>query len=244
MKNTFTAKKSLGQHFLRSEKALLQMKESLGNFDIENTMIFEIGPGEGMLTEKLLQTGAVVVVIEIDKRSIEFLQKRFEQEIEDKRLVILEKSCLEVDYSIEMRAAAGRAQKYILVGNTPYYIQGAKRIVARDKKESILSVSVKIFSDAVKIVDIVKAGSFVPPPKVDSAIISIDNIQNPFKNTEQQKKFFAILKSAFAHKRKFALSNIKSELGEELRNNLQKEIGEKERAEDIDVERWHKIINL
>ena len=46
------AKKSLGQHFLRSEKALNIMTESVtGNTNI----VFEIGPGEGVLTEKLLE---------------------------------------------------------------------------------------------------------------------------------------------------------------------------------------------
>ena len=159
MSKTFEAKKSLGQHFLRSEKALLQIKDSIKDFS--NFPIFEIGPGEGVLTEKLLEYGGLVYVIEIDKRSIEFLKEKFKKEIENKKLIILEKDCLDVDYHYY-------EEKYVLVGNIPYYITGAifrhtfeqkvlplmatflvqkevaQRIVAQDKKESILSVSIKV----------------------------------------------------------------------------------------------------
>ena len=51
----------------------------------------------------------------------------------------------------------------------------ADRIVAKDGKESILSISVSAYAEP-KVISKVKAGSFVPAPKVDSAIILLDNI--------------------------------------------------------------------
>ena len=276
-KGNFEAKKSLGQHFLRSEKALQQMKDSVVNFSKQikesEVVIFEIGPGEGVLTSKLLEYGGKVVVIEIDKRAIEFLKERFAEQIKNKKLLILEKDCLEVDYqkeiSLTLFAQQGTVQ-YVLVGNIPYYITGAifrhtfeqkvlpltatflvqkevaDRVVARDKKESILSISVKIFGDA-KVVDIVKAGSFVPPPKVDSAILQISEIENPFKSKEEYAIFFEIMKSAFKQKRKYALSNIKNNLQEKLLDKyfdkLKTFIEEKQRAEDISLSTWKKIIS-
>lgn len=257
------AKKSLGQHFLRSEKALNQIVDAIDPKN-KGLKVFEIGPGEGVLTEKLLQAGYSVTVIEIDKRSIELLESKFAKEIKEGKLEIVDKDCLEMEY----------AGEYVLLGNIPYYITGAifrqafeqkelpkqiiflvqkevaERIVARNKKESLLSISIKIFTEYaedVKIVDIVKAGSFVPPPKVDSAIISVKNIQNVFGGKEKYEIFFQILKAAFSHKRKYLLSNLKTDLEENFCakyiESIKEIISEKERAEDISTLTWKKIIS-
>ena len=87
--------------------------------------------------------------------------------------------------------------------------------IARSKKESVLSVSVKVYGEP-KYVQTVKAGSFTPAPKVDSAILSIENISKDFfSNSEVQphcldleKRFFEIVKAGFAHKRKLLISNL------------------------------------
>lgn len=279
-------KKSLGQHFLRSEKALNQIVESV-SVDVA-THIFEIGPGEGVLTQKLLECGYTVTVIEIDNRSVKILKEKFAQYLTKKKLFILEQDCLEIDYKQELEKGNGavtNSAQYVLLGNIPYYITGAifrqafeqkllpleiifliqkevaQRIVANDKKESILSISIKIFTENirnVKIVDIVKAGSFVPPPKVDSAIIKIGQIKNPFKTTGEYDIFFQILKASFAHKRKLLLTNLKTDLDQELYkkyfqilkkiivedNKVELENREKVRAEDVNIETWKKIIKI
>lgn len=282
------AKKSLGQHFLRSDKAINQIIEGIKN---REQIVFEIGPGEGVLTEKLLAKNFTVVVIEIDKRSIELLENKFAKELKNKKLFIINKDCLEVDYEAELNtiyltqpllAKERSGAEYTLIGNIPYYITGAifrntfeqsllpsqaiflvqkevaERIVARDKKESILSVSVKIFSPDVKIIDIVKAGSFVPPPKVDSAIITINNILSPFEKmggsnaAETQEIFFKILRASFSHKRKFLLTNLKTDLEEKLlvkySTKLQEiftnKYSEKIRAEDVALEVWREVVAL
>src|SRR6185503_16168159 len=65
-----------------------------------------------------------------------------------------------------------------------------QRIVAKDKKESILSISVKAYGKP-RNMGIVKAGSFFPPPKVDSAILNIENISKEFflENKITEEKF-------------------------------------------------------
>jgi len=123
---------------------------------------------------------------------------------------------------------------YKLIANIPYYITGAilsrylshthqptqivvlvqqevaERVVARDKKESILSLAVKVYGKP-KIVYRVKRGSFNPIPNVDSAVLSIDNISRKnFKNKKHEENFFKVLKGGFSHKRKFMISNLKS----------------------------------
>lgn len=281
MKSKFEARKSLGQHFLRSDKAIGQIVDAVG---AEQKTIFEIGPGEGVLTAKLLEAGHKVIVIEIDKRSIEVLENDFRDYLASGQLKIINKDCLEVDYTEELEKSpspGGRDLGWGLVGNIPYYITGAifrhtfeqktlpkqviflvqkevaQRVVAREKgkagKESLLSVSVKIFVENesdVEIVDYVKAGSFAPPPKVDSAILNIKNIKNVFKSANEYNTFFEILKAAFSQKRKYLMSNLKSKLSEEIfvkyKNCFEeifvKKYGIKARAEDVRMEHWKQLL--
>lgn len=157
-------------------------------------------------------------------------------------------------------AASTHNSTYKLIANIPYYITGAiiekflgaenqptlavlmvqkevaERIVAKDGKESILSVSVKIFGTP-SIVMRVARGNFFPIPNVDSAVLKIENIKNPFASKKDEEKFFALVKKGFAHKRKKLSSNL----------NLSPEeiaaihIPENARAEDMTVEFWKNL---
>jgi 16S rRNA (adenine1518-N6/adenine1519-N6)-dimethyltransferase len=125
------------------------------------------------------------------------------------------------------------------------------RIVANDKKESILSISIKAYGEPKKI-GVVNRGSFFPAPNVDSAIIAIENISKKFftgsGETEKQideDKFFNVLKAGFAHKRKVLISNLaEAEIApKEKIEKIFETIGlEKNiRAEDLTPEDWRKI---
>ena len=94
----------------------------------------------------------------------------------------------------------------------------AHRLVARDNKESLLSLSVKCYGTPRYVMTVQKK-YFSPEPKVDSAIIAIENISRSFfGKTENraadsnisEEKFFAIIKSGFAHKRKVLISNLEA----------------------------------
>jgi 16S rRNA (adenine1518-N6/adenine1519-N6)-dimethyltransferase len=105
----------------------------------------------------------------------------------------------------------------------------AERIVAKEGKESILSMSVKAYG-IPKYIATVKRGSFSPAPNVDSAILHISSISKDFfiKNLIDEKTFFAVLKAAFAHKRKIISKNL-SDKGFIVPASLNK----KARAEDL-----------
>ncbi|MDE2071722.1 MAG: ribosomal RNA small subunit methyltransferase A, partial [Patescibacteria group bacterium] len=194
-------KKSLGQHFLHNAHYLSLIADAVG---IERgETVVEIGPGEGTLTGTLLARGAHVVAIEKDTRLIPVLNKKFGgQEFE----------CIEadaLDYDISKYKKGG----YKVVGNIPYYITGAlikkfltadpqpSRLVfliqkevaeriARSKKESVLSLSVKAYG-APKYIETVPRGAFAPAPKVDSAILLVEDIsRGNFKHAAHEKKFF------------------------------------------------------
>jgi len=258
-------KKSLGQNFLKDQGILKKIADFA---QIKNTdIVVEVGPGEGTLTGLLLERAQKVVAIEKDERMIAFLQKKFVEEILNDRLQIITGDILEI--------AKLEIENYILVGNIPYYITGAlfkkflenpptsrppqsitfvmqkevaERIIAKDAKESILSISIKAYG-IPEFGGIIKAGSFNPKPKVDSAILAIRNINKEKFNEINESRFFEILKAGFAHKRKLLIRNI-AELSKNTSSkrsfeslDLKKifkscEITEKARAEDLKITDW------
>ncbi|MBI4155928.1 MAG: ribosomal RNA small subunit methyltransferase A [Candidatus Zambryskibacteria bacterium] len=270
------AKKSLGQHFLKSQVALSAIIDA-GDIRADD-IVLEIGPGEGILTERLLQLAEKVIAIEKDFRLIPVLKEKFSKEIKSGKLDLIEKDILKFDVS----KMPFDIRKYKMVSNIPYYITGqvlrmflgsnsqpesmtllvqkevAERVVAKDGKESLLSLSVKVFGRP-KIMRIVGRGAFSPQPKVDSAILHIENISRRNLDNVDEKFFFKVLHSGFAHKRKQLLSNLLnlqntpiikdlltlrvSKLGKEecVRAFLECEIDLKARAEDISLEKWLKL---
>jgi len=251
---THKAKKSLGQNFLISPR-VSNMIAKAGEIVVGENVV-EIGPGKGALTKELLSFGAHVIAIEKDSELVSELEKKFAKEIGEKKLEIISGDALD---NIDL------PKKYKLIANIPYYITGAilekflgnknppslavlmlqkevaERIIARDKKESILSISVKVFG-APSIVMKVARENFFPIPNVDSAVLKISDIKNPFTSETEKGKFFALVKKGFAHKRKKLASNLASEDKEEIKRAFS-EIGisENARAEDLSMELWKKL---
>ena len=254
------AKKSLGQNFLKSQPALNKMCEA-GELT-KKDIILEIGPGKGALTEKLLHNSKKVIAIEKDDTLSEFLRGKFGDTIKNKKLEIIRGDIMDFD----LKKYGLKNEEYKVIANIPYNITGAiikkflsenikpstmallvqkevaERIVARDKKESILSLSVKAYGNPKYEMKVDKK-YFSPSPKVDSAIISIKNIsENNFASKKEEGIFFELIKSGFAHKRKLFLKNIENVLG---KYDVSKDIlikkmrlNENSRAEDINLEKW------
>lgn len=263
------AKKHLGQHFLTSQKALFDIVTA-GNIH-KDDLVLEIGPGKGVLTEKLLELAGKVIAIEKDTELIPLLQDKFKKELEEERLIILQKDVLLFDPSILKEYK----NPYKLIANIPYYITGAiieqflstaypptqmvlliqkevaDRIIARDQlsgnlggKQSILSIAVSAYGTP-KIISKVPAGAFFPPPKVDSAIISIEHISRDFFGDVDEKKFFELLKFCFSRKRKQLVGSLTELLEDRTKalSLLQKsDIPEKSRPENLSREDWKKLV--
>lgn len=251
------AKKSLGQNFLRSNNAIRKIVET-GNIS-KDDLILEIGPGKGVLTEKLLLKAKKVFVVEKDTMLCVMLKEKFSKEIIDNKLIIYEGDIL--DFDIEKNIGSN---KYKIIANIPYNITGAilkkfltvsnqptdmvlmvqyevaKRIVGKDK-ESILSISVKAYGEP-KIILKVPARYFTPSPKVDSAVIAIKNISREKFSTEKdninEEKFWKIVHLGFSHKRKKLSSNLKSNFSD--KKTLLVYLGNK-RAEELPLKEWLKL---
>ena len=268
IKTNMKAKKLLGQNFLTSQSVIDKIIK-IANLDLKD-IVLEIGPGKGILTQTLLGTGIVgkVIAVEKDITLIPFLQEKFSEEIRMGKLILVYDDILDFDfqkYGLE-------SGNYKIVANIPYYITGrflrkilsseiqpskmvlliqkevAERI-AKDKKESLLSISVKAYGKP-KYIQTVKAGNFNPAPKVDSAILLIENISKKFffdKDSsniyfckENERRSFEIIKTGFSHKRKFLIGNLgifakKEKLQSTFR---QAGISDTARAEDVALEQW------
>lgn len=217
-------KKSLGQNFLRSKKALNDII-TVSAIAPEDTVI-EIGPGEGVLTKEIvLRKPKKIVCIEKDDRLIPVLNNQFKAEIQAGTMELVHADVIDLFTNSSFQTES----PYKIIANIPYYITGliirhvfelktlpvqvvllvqkevADRLVDTHKN-NLLRASVTLYGD-VKRVSVVPKGAFVPAPNVDSAIISITHIQKP-ETRELEDMFFTVVKKAFAHKRKKVLGNL------------------------------------
>ncbi|MEI6345654.1 MAG: 16S rRNA (adenine(1518)-N(6)/adenine(1519)-N(6))-dimethyltransferase RsmA [bacterium] len=260
------AKKSLGQNFLKSKEAV---RDIVSAADIQpGDNILEIGPGKGVLTEALLaklSSGGRLIAIEKDDRMIPLLREAFAGSLASGKLILIHGDILEM--TLEKLAECGlREGQYKIIANIPYYITGqllrmflesayqpskmvlmlqkevAQRIVARDGKESILSISVKAYGTP-KYIAKVPAKYFSPEPKVDSAILLIDKISKQFflDRLLTETAFFEVVKKGFSHKRKILASNLEIPAEKRAETLATLGLGEKVRAEEVTLEHWGKL---
>jgi len=253
----FAHKKSLGQNFLTSD-VVPNWLVAAGEVTAADTVL-EIGPGTGALTKILLKTGASVIALEADTRAIAILEPLFENEIATGQLKLIHGDARELSIS----SLGLSHQQFKVVANIPYYLSGfllrtllenpiqpsklvflmQKEVVtriARDTKESILSLSVKAFGEP-KYVKTVTKGHFNPPPKVDSAILLINNISLAnFSDINEQNLYFELLHLGFGQKRKQMLSNFAHIYDRTMLENLFTELGLKLdiRAETVPLLSW------
>lgn len=215
------AKKGLGQHFLmhRQTAERIVIASGVGSADT----VLEIGPGTGILTEELLKRAGKVYAVETDQDLYPGLKERFAPYIEEGKFVLIEGDVRAFD-------ASSIKGDYSLVANIPYYITGEiirsflttshkprsmtllvqKEVavrIAREKKESLLSLSVKVYGTP-RYDFTVPRGAFNPAPKVDSAVLSVLDIHDPFGSPKKEARFFEVLRAGFAHKRKQLAGNL------------------------------------
>ncbi len=256
MSEKFEHKKSLGQHFLNSDYVPKKMCDA-ANLEAGD-IVLEIGPGTGALTQEILARGANVIALEADLRAIESLNETFAAEIAAGQLVIHHHDARTIDPP----QFGLKHQQYKVVANIPYYISGllfrtmletdcqpntlvflvqkevASRI-AKDKKESLLSLSIKCYGKPSYVATIAR-GHFTPPPKVDSAIIAVTDISKSAFATMSERDFFILLHLGFGQKRKQLLSNLSKTYSREQLEEIFNEVGLalNIRAEDVSLHLW------
>jgi 16S rRNA (adenine1518-N6/adenine1519-N6)-dimethyltransferase len=222
-------KKDWGQNFLGDERLLDRIAAacSLGPGDT----VVELGAGLGHLTRRLAATGARVVAVERDRDLVAVL----EQELRLPNVQIVAANAADVDFA-EL-AGGGRP---VVAGNLPYHLSSpilfevleqreritravfllqkevAERIAASpgNRDYGLLSVLLQTWAEVQVLFD-VPARAFLPPPKVDSAVVRIDILAQPRAEVRDPRRFVRLVKAAFAQRRKKLLNSLKAsrELG-------------------------------
>ena len=251
-------KKSLGQNFLTEPAGLNKVIEA-AQLEAEDEVL-EIGAGLGSLTYLLAQLTRKVIAVEIDRLMLKPLEEALES---FSNVQVIEGDILSLPPDQLVKS-----QNYVVVANIPYYISSAiirhlmeaqnrprrvvltvqkevaERVLARDGKMSLLSLSVQVFGE-VSIAGVIPAGSFLPAPEVDSAVLKIELYPEPLVPLNQQDIFFKLAHAGFSQKRKTLRNSLAGGLGisggevEKLLSDTG--IDPQRRAETLSILDWNRL---
>lgn len=262
----FTFSKSLGQNFLINPSVCPRMAE-LSGAD-KGVGVIEIGPGIGVLTNELCKLADKVVAIELDKRLLPVLEETLG---EYDNLKVVNADVLETDlHKLIEEELSG--MEVVVCANLPYYItspvimklledklpisaitvmvqkEAAQRICAEvgSRQSGAVTVSVNYYAKPEMLFS-VSAGSFMPAPKVDSAVIRLNVLDEPPVKVNDEKKFFSVVKASFSQRRKVISNSLSSGLS--LDKSKTAEVLEKSgvplnaRAEKLSLQSFADIAN-
>lgn len=245
-KNRLKLNTDLGQHFLVDQHVLDEIVAAAAIQ--QGDRVVEIGPGIGVLTKELLAHTPNVTVIELDDRLIPLLKEYTGSD----GLDVIQGNALEVEMPDD---------PYKIVANIPYHITSPllrhvfleskqppqtmtlliQREVAEricdEKDAGLLTILVGLFGSP-RIVTSVPPEAFLPPPKVDSAVLHIDCFREPIANQETIEKIFILTKKAFSQKRKMLSNTIDTELLEKAAIDPQR------RPQTLSVEEWIQLAKI
>lgn len=217
----FTFSKSLGQNFIINPSVCPRMAELSGAG--KGIGVIEVGPGFGVLTNELAKIADKVVCIELDKRLLPVLAETLS---EYQNVKIINGDVMKLDLQNIIKEEFD-GMEVVVCANLPYYIttpvimrfleehlpisaltvmvqkEAARRICSPvgTRDCGAVTAAVNYYSEPKLLFD-VSAGSFMPPPKVDSSVIRLDISDTPRVDVKDEKTFFAVVKSAFAQRRK------------------------------------------
>ena len=264
----FSFSKALGQNFLIDSEVCPQMAYYLGAD--EKTAVIEIGPGIGVLTKELCKTAGKVAAIELDKR----LYPVLEETLGDfDNFELIEGDAMKLDLKALIDEKFSGFDDIKICANLPYYItsplimklledklpiseivvmvqkEAAERLCAEmgTRNAGAVTAAVKYYGDAEVLFEVGRE-SFMPSPKVDSAVIKITlNKENRY-NISDEKSFFALIRAAFAQRRKTLINSVSSSLNipkSEIASALSElSLDENIRAEKLTMEDFVNLCDL
>ncbi|MBR3948519.1 MAG: 16S rRNA (adenine(1518)-N(6)/adenine(1519)-N(6))-dimethyltransferase RsmA [Clostridia bacterium] len=231
-KHGFNFSKALGQNFLINPSVCPRMAENCGAD--ENTGVIEIGAGIGVLTAELAKRAKKVVSIELDTRLLPVLEETLS---EFDNVEIVNADIMKTDLHALIKEKF-QGMDVVVCANLPYYITSPIITMLLEEKLPIKAITVMIQKEAadrlstpvgsrdsgaitvctnyyaeVKHLFNVSRGSFMPPPNVDSTVIKLQIRPEPAVKVSDEKKFFRMVKAAFAQRRKTAVNSIASGMG-------------------------------
>ena len=231
-KHGFSFSKSLGQNFLINPAVCPAMADEAVLSDGDG--IIEIGAGIGVLTAELCRRAKKVVSVELDKRLLPVLNETLAG---FDNIEIVNGDILKVDLHKLIEEKLGGCKNISVCANLPYYItspvimrlleeklpirqiivmvqrEAADRLAAEvgTRNSGAITVAVNYYARAQKLFN-VSRGSFMPSPKVDSAVIKLSLYEKPPVEVRDEKLFFDLVRAIFMQRRKTALNSVSSGL--------------------------------
>ena len=229
------ANKSLGQNFLVDDNVIDEIIRS-SNIDKQD-LIIEIGPGLGVLTNRLLKEANYVIAVELDKRMVNILQDRFILNINDQaesKLEIINEDILKINLNeiIAEKREQTEIKSVKIVANLPYYIstpiimkllenrldideiivmvqkEVAERLIAKTGTRLAGAITYAVeYYSDATSIIKVPKESFVPSPKVESEVIKLKVRKGKKIQVKDEKLLFNIISKSFMQRRK-TLSNV------------------------------------
>ena len=228
----FHFSKALGQNFLINPGVCPRMAAECGAQGCKG--VIEVGPGIGVLTWELSQVAQKVCAIELDSRLFPVLEETLAGR-DNVKLVPGDVMKLDLNQLIRQEFGGGPV---CVCANLPYYItspvilrlleeglpitsitvmvqkEAAQRLCAAPGERECGAVSVAVhYRSQPKLLFQVGRGSFLPPPKVDSAVLRLDLRQEPPVSVADEDWFFRVSRAAFAQRRKTAANSLSATLG-------------------------------
>ena len=246
-------RKRFGQNFLVDPQVISDIVHAI--HPAEDNLLVEIGPGLGALTQPLLRSLKHLHVVEIDRDIVEHLRRKFPEE----NLTVYLANALEFDF-----AALGK--KLRVVGNLPYNIstpilfhlckfakniddmhfmlqkEVVERMVAAPSTSDYGRLSVMLQSRfEMEQLFIIPPESFLPTPKVKSAIVRMTPLKQPIIDADREKLFATVVTASFSQRRKTLRNTLHNYLVPEDFKKLK--IESRLRAENLSVAQFVAIVN-
>jgi 16S rRNA (adenine1518-N6/adenine1519-N6)-dimethyltransferase len=244
----YTLKKSLGQHFLKDENICKKIAAAIQLYSHQK--LIEVGPGGGALTKYLLQIPAIdFKAVELDTEKVDYLLATYP----DLNGKLVHQNFLDMEIPF--------SEKFSVTGNFPYNISSqilfkvlewkdhVENVVGMFQKEVALRIAAKEGSKTYGVTSVlvqaffkveylfeVSEGSFIPPPKVKSAVIRLLPLENKVAMKDEES-FFRLVKTAFNQRRKTLRNAVKNLFDPEI---LKDEIFNK-RAEQLSVKEFGEL---
>ena len=265
-----TMKKSLGQNFL-VEPGILTKMLAAGEID-KDTVVIEIGPGIGALTERLAQEAKQVIAFEVDRRLEPILKNEL---AEYDNIEVIFQDILEANLPELFADRFEPTDRIVVAANLPYYIttpiimnfieanlpvdayvmmmqkEVAERMTASpgSKNYGSLTVAIDYYTEA-EISFIVPRTVFVPQPNVDSAVLKLKRREEPKVAVDNEAFYFRLTRGSFQHRRKTLWNNLmgiygkSDEAKEALRAGLETVgIEGSRRGETLSIEEFAALAN-
>lgn len=263
-KHGFTFSKALGQNFLINPSVCPRMAMECG-VD-ENSGVIEVGPGIGVLTNELAKRAKKVIAVELDKRLLPVLEETL-GEYDNVKVINEDVMKLDLNKLIEEEF---KDMNVCVCANLPYYITSPIVMRLLEEKLNVSSITVMVQKEAAQricakvgtrqcgavtaavwyysepeLLFNVSSGSFMPAPKVDSAVIRLNIRKEPPVSVKSEEMFFKTIKAAFSQRRKNIANSLSSGLpaGKDIITGIlnECEIPLTKRAEELSMDDMGKI---